>query len=177
MLCKRTSNIRLNMTKRPTLHNSKKQIMYTFYSRKQVIKAVKFHLQNFVGLARTLLKKYYQRTKIWYAKLALTRRRCFIAWERVNSHPTNHQLTFKSSHRNTKPIPKWVLVTNICMQERGSMIMNSHFLRSRTIMRHHPFHKKVRYSLIFQRRNWGTHQESHTSVPQKLPLKQTKSAT
>ena len=32
--------------------------MYTSYSRKRIIKAAKLHLQNFVGLARILLKKF-----------------------------------------------------------------------------------------------------------------------
>ena len=60
MPCKRTSNTRLITTKRRTLQNSKKQIMYMSNIRKRIIKAVKFHLQNFGGLARTLLEKYYQ---------------------------------------------------------------------------------------------------------------------
>ena len=38
--------------------------MYMSYIRKRIIKAVKFHLQNFVGLTRTLLEKYYQITII-----------------------------------------------------------------------------------------------------------------
>ena len=38
----------------------------------------KIPLQNLVGLARKLSKKYYPTIIIWYAKLALTRRKCFI---------------------------------------------------------------------------------------------------
>ena len=53
MPCKRTSNTRLITTKKPTFQSSKKQIMYTSDSRKRIIKGAKFHLQNFVGLART----------------------------------------------------------------------------------------------------------------------------
>ena len=67
--------------------------MYMSYSRKRIIKVVKFLLQNFVGLARTLLKKYYPIPIIWYAKLAPTRRKSFIGCESVRSHPANHQLT------------------------------------------------------------------------------------
>ena len=44
--------------KKPTLQNLKKQIMYISCTRKRIIKAAKFHLQNFVGLARILSKKY-----------------------------------------------------------------------------------------------------------------------
>ena len=36
-----------------------------------------FHLQKFVGLARTLSKKFYQKTIIWYGKMALTKHKCF----------------------------------------------------------------------------------------------------
>ena len=64
--------------KKPTLQNLKKQITYISCSRKRIIKAAKFHLQNSVGLARTLSKKYYQIIIIWYGKLAPTRRKCFI---------------------------------------------------------------------------------------------------
>ena len=54
----------------------------------------KFHFQNFDGLTRRILKKYYQITIIWYAKLAITKRKCFIGWECVSSHPANHGLTY-----------------------------------------------------------------------------------
>ena len=56
----------------------KKQITYTSCSRKRIIKAAKFHSQNFDGLARMLSKKHCPTIIIWYAKLALTRRKCFI---------------------------------------------------------------------------------------------------
>ena len=72
------NNTKPIMTKRPTLQNSKKQIMCTSCNRKPIIKVAKFHSQNFDGLACTLSKKYYQRTIIWYAKLAPKRRKCFI---------------------------------------------------------------------------------------------------
>ena len=45
--------------KKPTLHSSMKQIMCMSYSRKRIIKAVKFHFQNFGGLAFTLLRRCY----------------------------------------------------------------------------------------------------------------------
>ena len=78
ILCRRTSNTRPIMIKRPTLQNLKKQIRYTSYSRKRIIKAAKFHSHNFDGLARILSKKCYPIIIIWYAKMALTRRKCFI---------------------------------------------------------------------------------------------------
>ena len=92
--------------KKPTLQSSMKQIMYMSYSRKQIIKGVKFHLQNSVGLARTLSKRCYQITTSWYAKLAPKRRKCFIGCVCVSSHFTNHQLTYESSHRIINPIPR-----------------------------------------------------------------------
>ena len=64
--------------KEPRLQNLKMQIMYTSYSRKRITKAAKSLIQNFVGLARILSKKCYQTIIIWYAKMAPTRRKCFI---------------------------------------------------------------------------------------------------
>ena len=177
MPSKSTSSTRLITTKKQTLQSSKEQIMYKSYSRNWIINGVKFHLQNFVGLARTLLKNYYQLTIIWYAKLASTRRKCFTGWECVNSHPANHQLTYESSHKNTNPILKWALITTICMQESGSVTISSQFLTPRTIMQCHPIHQKFQYSLIFQRRKWATRQELQRGVPQKIFLIQTKSMT
>ena len=66
------------MTRKPMLPTLKKQITYTSCSRKRIINAAKFFLRNFVGLARILSKKYYPTIIIWYAKLVLTRRKCFI---------------------------------------------------------------------------------------------------
>ena len=124
-----------------------------------------------------IIEKCCRITIILYAKLAPTRRKCFIGWECVSSHPANNQLTYKSSHKNINPIPKWAVITTIYMQERGSMTMNSQFLTRRTIIWRRPIRRKFQYSLIFQWRKRGTHQEPHMSVPQKLFLKQTKSVT
>ena len=44
------------LTKKPTLQNSKNQIMCMFCSRKQIINGLKFFLRNSVGLGRILLK-------------------------------------------------------------------------------------------------------------------------
>ena len=109
MPCKFTSSTKLIKTKRPTLQSSKKQNMFMSYSRKLIIKGVKFHIQKFCGLARTLLKMCYRTTNIWYAKLAPTRRKCFIGCEFVNSHPTNHQLTYQSSCKYINPTRRWFL--------------------------------------------------------------------
>ena len=175
MPCKLTSNTKLIRTNRPTLQSSKNQNTYMSYSRKRFIKAVKFPLENFGGLARTLLKRCYRITFIWYARLAPTRRKCFIVCECVSSHPANPQLTYESRHKNINLIWLWASNTMICMPERGCMTLNSQFLTPRTIMQRHLFHTKFQYSLIFQLRKWGTHQEPHTSVPQKCFLKRTNS--
>ena len=92
--------------KKANASKQKKQIMYMSCSRKRIIKRVKFLLQIFVGLVRILLKKYYQKTIIWYAKLAPKRRKCLIICECVSSHAAKHQLTYQSSHKNIKPDPE-----------------------------------------------------------------------
>ena len=79
--------------------------MYTCYNRKRLIKAAKFHSQNFDGLARILSKKYYQTVIIWYAKLALTRRKCFIERECVSSHPPT--TSWHTSQAPRRKISSW----------------------------------------------------------------------
>ena len=165
MQCRLTSNTKLIRTKATRLQSSKKHIMYKSYSQKRIIKRAK---QNFGGLARTLLKRCYRTTIIWYAKLAPTRCKCFVVWECVSAHPANHQLTYESSHKNINPIWMWALNTIICMPEPGSMIMNSQFLKLKIITQRHPIPKKFKSRLIYQLRKGRTHQEPHTSVPRKF---------
>ena len=121
MLCKLTSNLKPIMTKRPTLQNSSKQISYMFYSRKRIMEGVKFRLGNSRGLAPKLLKRCYLITINWYAKMAPTIRKCFIACESASSHPANPHLTHESRHKNGNPIRRWASNTMICMPERGSV--------------------------------------------------------
>ena len=170
MPCKLTSNTKLFTTKKPTLQSSKKQIMSTSYNGKRILTGVKFHSQSFGGLARTLLKRCYRTTIFWYAKLAATRLKCFIVCDCVSSYPAKPQLTYGSCYTNKNQIWMWASNT-ICVPERGSMTMNSQFLTPRTVMRRHPMHTKFQCSLIFQLRKWGTHQEPHMSVSQKLFFK------
>ena len=163
MLCKLISNIQLITEKRPTLQSSKKQIMYMSYSRKQVIKAVKFRLRNFGGLALILLNRCYLTTITWYAKLAPTRRKCFTVCECVNSHPANARLIYELRHKNRKLIRNWASNTMICMPNRGDVTTRYPFLTPRKIMQRHPIHPKLQYSLIYQ---WGNaeHIRNHTRV-------------
>ena len=65
----------------------KKQFLYTSYNRKRIIKGVKFPSGNFGGLTLTLLRRCHITTLNWYAKIAPTRRKCFIVCECANSHP------------------------------------------------------------------------------------------
>ena len=51
-----------------------------------------------------------------------------------------------------KSDPEVSLNTTICMKCRGSTILSNQFLTLGTIMQRHLIHKKIRYSLIFQRR-------------------------
>ena len=90
MLFRLLSNTKCILTKRSTLQSSKKQIMFMSYSWMQNIKGVKILLQNSGGLGRILLKKCYQTTNIWSAKLEPTRRKRFIASDCVSSYPDNH---------------------------------------------------------------------------------------
>ena len=127
ILSRLTSNVGLITTRRPTLQSSKKQITCMSYSRKQIIKGVKFLLRNFGGLALTLLKRCHQTTIIWYAKLAPTRRKCFIECDWVSSHPDNPYPIYRSHLKKGNLIRKWALNTMICMPERGSVTMKGHF--------------------------------------------------
>ena len=79
--------------------------MCTFYSRKWIIKAIKFYLENSDGLARTLLKRCYLTTIIWYAKMAPTRRKFFIVFGCANSHPANPPADIPITPQEYKPGP------------------------------------------------------------------------
>ena len=66
---KLTSSRRRTTTKTPMLQNSKKRIMFKYYSLQQTIKETKILLRNFGGLGLTLLKRPYQLTNLsqkWY---------------------------------------------------------------------------------------------------------------
>ena len=65
----------------------------------------------------------------------------------------------------------------IYMRGRGSTILSNQFSTPRTTMRRHPINEKSQYGLIFQRKKWGTHEEPHTSVPQKMLPQQITQAT
>ena len=97
---------KLITTKRPTLQSSEKHIMYTSHSPKRITTGEKLPLQNFSGLGRILLKRCYRTTIMWYAKLAPTRRKCFIVCECGSLQPTNPQLTYESRHKNIDLIRK-----------------------------------------------------------------------
>ena len=57
MPCKLTSNTKNITTQRPTLQSSKKQIIYTSYSRKRIIKGVKFHFSEFRLIGPYIIEK------------------------------------------------------------------------------------------------------------------------
>ena len=107
-------------------------------------------------------------TSFWYAKLAPTRRKCFIVCKYASSHPAKPQLTYISRHQDIKPIRIWASNTMICMPERGSETMNSHFLTPIIVMKRQPTQPNFQYSLVYALRKWGTHQEVHMSVPEKI---------
>ena len=87
-------------------------------------------LRNFVGLAPTLSRRWYQITIICYAKLTPTRLKCFIACECFNSHPNSPYLIYKSRHKKENPIRKRASNTMICRPMRGSWTDN--FWRRKT---------------------------------------------
>ena len=61
--------------KKPMPQNLSNLIMFTFYSRKQTTREVKFPSQIFGGSGHTLLRKCYPTINTWYAKLAPIKRK------------------------------------------------------------------------------------------------------
>ena len=171
MVSKLKSSIKLTTTKRPTLRSSKMQITYMSYSRNQIIEGVNFFLRTFVGLAPTFLKRCYLLTFIWYAKLAPTRRKCFIACQRVSSRRGNPHLTYESRHKKGNMMRKWASNTMIWMPERGSVNTKCQFLTPKMIIQRHPIHPKFLYGLIYQPKKGGTPQRLHGSFPEQYFLK------
>ena len=97
--CTIASNKKRIVTRKLTFQNSKKQIMRMSNNPNWIIKEGKFPLQKFSGLVLLLLKKPYQKTVFWYKTLGQTKRKCFIAWDYVNSHPDIPYPIYKSRMR------------------------------------------------------------------------------
>ena len=159
------SNIKLITTKKLTPQSSRKQITCMSYSQKQIIKAVKIFLRNSDALGRTLLKTRYPTTILWYAKLALKRRKCFTACDCVGSQTDNLYPIFISHHKNGNLNQKWALYPMICMPERASLTMERQFSMPEAIMQRHMFHPQLQYNLICQSEKRRTRQEPQNSVP------------
>ena len=159
--------------KKQTLQSSKKQTKYMSCSRKQIIKGAEFLLRNCGGMALILLKRCYGITIIWYPKWASTRNKCYIACDCFSSHVVNPYLIYESRHKNGNLIQKWASNTMICMPERGSVDTKSHFMTPKIIAQHQANNQKFQFSLIYQPRKHGTHQEPNKSVPEKFFLKRT----
>ena len=70
------------MTKRPTLQNLKKPIKYISCSRKRIIKAAKFHSQNFDGLARYIIEKAIPNNNYLVRKIGTTKTQV-LHWMRM----------------------------------------------------------------------------------------------
>ena len=98
------------------------------YSRKNIIKEVKFVLLNVGGLAPILLKTCCRITIIGNGKMASTRRKSFIACECVSSHPANpswhtSQATRKeTTWSRSEPQSRWF----VCQSE-GVWIQKTNF--------------------------------------------------
>ena len=64
--------------KKPRPQNLNKPITSIYYNQKQITKGTKISLQIFGGFDHILWKRCYQTISVWYAKLALKRRKFFI---------------------------------------------------------------------------------------------------
>ena len=142
--------------------------MFISSSRQPIIKGVKLHLRNSGGLGDTLFKNCYRTTIFWYAEVAPTGRKCFIARDCASSHPDNHYPMYKLRHKHGNPIRKWEKNKIFCKVEDGNVITRDHFSTPITIMRRHSVHPKLQCEMICQPKNHGTHQEPYESVPQKV---------
>ena len=167
-IAKLTLNTKRIRTRKLTLQNSKKQIMCMSYSLKQIIKELKFPLQNFGGLGLNLLKRPYQTTISWYEKLTQTKRKCFIARDYANSYPDHLYPMYKSRHENGDPTWKWSLNMLVHTPEHGSVNTKGQFLIAIMIMRHSSTQRKSHYDLIYEPTKWVPFQEPYKEVPQKL---------
>ena len=85
----------------------------------------KIPFREFCWIFPYKLKTCYRITNIWYAKLALTKRKCCIACECITSHPANPYLIYKSRHKSGYAVRKSDSNMMICMLECGSGNKNS----------------------------------------------------
>ena len=161
-----------NYDEKPMPQNWNKPITSLYYSQKQIIKGVKFLLQIFSGLDHILLKRCYPTIIVWYAKLALIRRKFFIEWGYDKSHLANRYQTYQSHHANGNQTPRLSSHITIFTLEQGSVNMMSQYLTAITITWQHLVHPKLQYDPNIQLMKWRTLRESYQEIPQKICLSQ-----
>ena len=106
---------------------------------------VKFPLQIFAGSDHILLKRCYQTIKIWYANLALIRRKFFVERGCDNSHPANRYQIYQSQHANGNRTRKLSSNMMTYTPELGSVNVMSQYLTVITIICQHQPHPKLQY--------------------------------
>ena len=135
------------------------------YSWPQIIKAVKIFLWKSRGLGRTLLRRCYRITIFWYAKLAPTKRKCFIACDCISSKPDNLYAIYKSRHKNGNAFRARALDSIICMSKRGMWRIEPNFWHGLRYCGNTQFTQNFRFE---SKRN-VQHNSNHTrAFPRKL---------
>ena len=111
----------------------------------------KFPFTEFCWIGPYIVEKVLPNNNYLVRKIGTDKRKCFIECECVSSHPANQQPIYDSSRKNINPILKCALITTICMQGPGSIIMNSQFLTPKIILQPSPASAKFQYTLTCQR--------------------------
>ena len=150
--------------------NWNKLITSLYYNQKQTTKGVKFLLQISAGSDHILLKRCYRTIIIWYAKLALIKRKFFTEWGYNNWHPANRYQTYQSHHAKGNQTRKLSLNMMTYTPEHGSVNMMSQYLKAITIIWQRLVHPKLQYDPSKQPTKWGTLREPYEKIPQNLLL-------
>ena len=141
--CKPTSKTKPTLRKKQILLHSKTAIMSMCYNLKHIIKLVQFFSQTPVGMGPISLKKLYQTTITWYARVEQIKRRSFVACDYDSSHLENLYPNYKTCHKDGNQILKLSLNIMTCTPDQGILMLKNLFLTTTHANLAHVNHTKV----------------------------------
>ena len=80
--------------------------MYMSYSRRRTIKGIKFHLQNFVGLARTFFEKVLPNNNCMVRKFGTNKRQVLHRMQMRHFTPRQPPAEIRAKPQEHKPDPE-----------------------------------------------------------------------
>ena len=171
--CKLTSSTKPITTEKVTLLNLKNSTMSLCYNQKQIIKAVKFFRQTFIGLGPTQLERLHQTTTTWNACSEQINHKSFLECDYDHIGTKYPNLTYKPLPRIRKLTPR----SSLNMINCTARPWESHFWMpaSDNDKDELSLFNSVKWqsNLIARTLKGVAHQKQQKKFTRKVPLKQT----